>query len=267
MLWNRYHEKLLKKWSSTSKIYSAVHTNCANYYSTCNKRLGIPAILIGSLTASSIFSSEVNANIYWTYVNGGMALLVTALAGIQNFLGYSEKLTKHQTASFKYTKISMNIDTLLTFSRSERKEEPEVFLPAIKECMLEIRENCPEIISWVLEDYLEKQTNSILSDISSQANNKTYEQNQYNSEIPDIENQLPPINNTLAKKSSDIDIKSMDDDIIREHTPTNQILKKNLLSTIEKCTVSDDDEDCDSTRSMPCVFGVDQDKIKEKDQL
>ena len=58
--WNRYHEQLLKKWSQISKTYSIMHSLCATYYSNWHKRLGIPVVIIGGITASSIFSSNKN---------------------------------------------------------------------------------------------------------------------------------------------------------------------------------------------------------------
>ena len=154
--WNRYHEQLLKKWSQMSKTYSIMHSLCATYYSNWHKRLGIPVVIIGGVTASSIFSSNKNDSEAWTYINGGLALFVAALSGISSFIGTAEKTNKHQNASFKYTKISMDIDTMLSFGRHERTQTPQQFIQEKKSEMLEIRENVPEVLTWVMNDYLEK---------------------------------------------------------------------------------------------------------------
>ena len=53
--WNNYHEYLLKKWAQTSKTYAIMHSLSAQYYSTWHKRLGIPIVILGGVTASSIF--------------------------------------------------------------------------------------------------------------------------------------------------------------------------------------------------------------------
>ena len=154
--WNRYQEQLLKKWAQMSKTYSVMHSLCAQYYANWHKRLGIPVVIIGGITASSIFSSNKNNSEVWTYINGGLALCVAGLSGISSFLGTSEKTNKHQTASYKYSKISMDIDTMLSFARNDRSQSPQEFIQEKKACMLEIRENVPEVLPWVMNNYLQK---------------------------------------------------------------------------------------------------------------
>lgn len=167
--WNRYHEELLKKWAQMSKTYSIMHSLCGSYYANWHKRLGIPVVIIGGVTASSIFSSNKDNSEVWTYINGSLALFVAALSGISSFVGTAEKTNKHQNASFKYTKIAMDIDTLLSFSRCERVKTPQEFIQEKKSEMLEIRENVPEVLPWVMNNYLEKFDKS-LTDTKSRVN-------------------------------------------------------------------------------------------------
>ena len=169
--WNKYHEHLLKKWSQMSKTYSIMHSLCAHYYSNWHKRLGIPVVLLGGLTASSIFSSNNEDFPEWIYINGFLALVMTGLAGVSNFLGTAEKTTKHQTASYKYSKLSMDIDTLLSFGRDERTQSPQEFISARKMDILEIRENAPEVLAWVMGDFLKRFEKS-LTNTKSKINNK-----------------------------------------------------------------------------------------------
>ena len=170
--WNIFHEKLLMKWSQISKTYSIMHSLCAQYYSNCHKRLGIPVVIIGGITASSIFSSNKQDSEIWTYVNGGLSLFVAALTGISSFIGTSEKTNKHQNASFKYTKIAMDIDTMLSFGRNERMQTPQQFIQEKKSDMLEIRENVPEVLPWVMNDYLTK-FDKTLTDTTSKVNKRS----------------------------------------------------------------------------------------------
>ena len=167
--WNRYHEQLLKKWAQMSKTYSIMHSLCAQYYANWHKRLGIPVVIIGGITASSIFSSNKQSSEAWTYINGGLALFVAALSGVSSFIGTAEKTNKHQNASFKYTKISMDIDTMLSFGRHERTQTPQEFIQEKKSEMLEIRENVPEVLTWVMNDYLNK-FDKTLTDTKSRVN-------------------------------------------------------------------------------------------------
>ena len=170
--WNIFHEKLLMKWSQISKTYSIMHSLCAQYYSNWHKRLGIPVVIIGGITASSIFSSNKQDSEIWTYINGGLSLFVAALSGISSFIGTAEKTNKHQNASFKYTKIAMDIDTMLSFGRHERTQTPQQFIQEKKSDMLEIRENVPEVLPWVMNNYLTK-FDKTLTDTSSKINKRT----------------------------------------------------------------------------------------------
>ena len=126
--WDKYHEKLIRKWAEMSKTYSIMHSLSAQYYSTWHKRLGVPVVLLGGIAASSIFSNNHNNpedTEFWNYINGGITLAMTGLAGISNFLSLEEKTSIHQNASFKYSKISLDIDTLLSFNRNQRNTSPE----------------------------------------------------------------------------------------------------------------------------------------------
>lgn len=166
--WDKYHERLLKKWSQMSKTYSILHSLCAQYYFTWHKRLGIPVVLLGGITASSIFSTD-QSFAPWKYINGVLALFITALSGVSNFMGLSEKTSKHQTASFKYTKISMDIDTMLSFTRENRDQAPLSFIQKKKMEMLDIKENSPEPLTWILTDYLKSYDDS-LTNVNSHIN-------------------------------------------------------------------------------------------------
>jgi hypothetical protein len=164
MSWNKYQENILKKWSSMSKTYSTMHSIAAQYYSTWDKRLGIPVILLGAAAASSIFTStntKTDTNNIWAYINGGMVLLMTGISGISKFLGTHEKQAKHTSASFKYTHISMNIDALLSFPRTDREEQPRQFINNIKIAILEVREHSPDLPTGLVSDYIKKLDKSL----------------------------------------------------------------------------------------------------------
>lgn len=160
-LWNKYHENLLKKWSSMAKTYSLMHSSSSQYYSKWDKRLSVPVILLGAITASSIFTAGTGASNEWIYINGGMALLMTGLSGISKFLGTHEKQVKHTSAAFKYTQISMNIDTVLSFPRDQREEKPRQFINDIKLIILEVREHSPNLPTWIINYYIRKMDKTI----------------------------------------------------------------------------------------------------------
>lgn len=163
--WNKYMEDILKKWSATSKTYSIMHSLAARHYNKWNNGLGIPVILLGAVASSSIFTTAntIDADNIWTYINGSLVLLTTGLTGLSKFLGVNEKEVKHTTASFKYTSISMNIDTLLSFPRNDRQEDPRKFINEIKLAILEVREYSPDLPTWILTSYINKMDKTIVN--------------------------------------------------------------------------------------------------------
>jgi hypothetical protein len=160
MIWNKFQENILKKWSAMAKTYSTMHSISAQYYSKLDKYLVIPVILLGAAASSSIFTTSSDSidksNAIWSYINGGMVLLMTGISSISKFIDTNEKQAKHTSASFKYTNIAMNIDTLLSFPRADRVEDPRLFINETKTSILEVREHAPNIHTWVIDSYIKK---------------------------------------------------------------------------------------------------------------
>ena len=67
----------------------------------------------------------------------------------KQIFGSYRKKAKHTSASFKYTNISMNIDTVLSFPRRDREEDPRQFINEIKMAILEVREHSPDLPTWL----------------------------------------------------------------------------------------------------------------------
>lgn len=204
-LWNDYHEELLKNWAEMSKTYSIMHSLCANHYAKLDKLLGIPVIILGAVTASSIFGTSNyndNEHFYLNYINGGLALIITALTGVNKFLGSAEKRIKHQTASYKYTSIAMNIDTMLSFSRDKRRDDPQDFISIQKSKILEIRENCPEVIPKIMSSYLNNYNKSLVN-IDSNVN----KQNQNIQEKELVKKEQKSKNTKVANKKNNENVK------------------------------------------------------------
>ena len=61
---------------------------------------------------------------------------------------------------------------MLSFGRHERMQTPQQFIQEKKSDMLEIRENVPEVLPWVMNDYLTK-FDKTLTDTRSKVNKRT----------------------------------------------------------------------------------------------
>jgi hypothetical protein len=58
---------------------------------------------------------------------------------------------------------------MLSFGRHERSQTPQEFIQEKKSDMLDIRENVPEVLTWVMNDYLKK-FDKTLTDTKSKVN-------------------------------------------------------------------------------------------------
>jgi hypothetical protein len=169
-LWVPHHEDLLRKWSETCKTMAVLHTRSSSYYAAWDRRLGIPMVVLGAVVASSIFISTNDPSGLLTYINGALALVITALTGIGRFLNLAELRVGHTSASNKYTAIAMNMDSALSFPRIERIDGPQVMIDSTRRAIGEIREHAPAIAPWLLNESLEKFNKSPLTRIRSVVN-------------------------------------------------------------------------------------------------
>jgi hypothetical protein len=161
-MWTKHHEKLLKKWGETSKTLAIMHTLSSGHFARRDRRLGIPVVLLGAVTASSIFASANHTTEIVTYINGGLALITTGLTGLARFLNYSELKNSHNMSSNRYQSIAMEIDTILSFPRTERSRCPHEAIDDIRKSINDVRDHSPEVVSWLLEEYLEGYNKSLM---------------------------------------------------------------------------------------------------------
>jgi len=172
IFWNSVHEKLLKKWSENAKFYSLLHTLASEYFNKWNKRLGVPTVVLGGVTASSIFGTTSADVPSWVpYANGALVLVITALTGVTGFLGLQDKATGHDEASYRYTRIAMIIDTVLSFPRAEREEKPRDFLIEMRKDLLEIRKQSYRVPSWIIADYV-RNLDEKITNVTTKVNTK-----------------------------------------------------------------------------------------------
>lgn len=186
--WTVFHEELLQKWLRICKTYSLMHGLSSRYYANINKGLGLPVVILGALTTSSIFSSITNTPDFyssevWNYVNGFLSLSVTVLSGVSNFLGAEQKLNSHQTSSVKYSKICFNIESILAFPKTEREIDANDFVKEIKKEIMELQENSIPIPSSILSRYIRKLDKNLLNTKCTINNTESKSENDENINI------------------------------------------------------------------------------------
>lgn len=158
MSWCRIQEDILKRWSGMAKTYSNIHELAADHCRQWDNRLGIPVVLLGTVTASSVLTTDHTAdpNSIWRYVNAGLVLAMTGISGVARYMKLSEMATKHTATAFRYTEIAMNIDTILSFSRADRREDARTVVNSTKMALLDIKEGSATPPSWIVTSFIKR---------------------------------------------------------------------------------------------------------------
>jgi hypothetical protein len=139
-----------------AKTYATMHSIAADNARIWDNRLGIPVVLLGTLTSASIFTTdpEADPNDIWRYINGAMVLAMTAITGVSKHIGLSQAISDHTKASLKYITLSMEIDTLLSFPRSDRLEDPRAFIDKAKMTILDIKGNVSKVPTSIVKSFI-----------------------------------------------------------------------------------------------------------------
>ena len=79
-----------------------------------HNRLGIPAVVAGTIVSTSIFATlESNPDLGWKIATGIVALVAVVLAALQTFLNFSERAQKHVAAAIGYSQERRHLELFL----------------------------------------------------------------------------------------------------------------------------------------------------------
>lgn len=163
MPWDKYNENILKQWSLMAKTYTVMHLLAANYYDKLDKWIAVLLIILGAIATSSILSSYKSQNVHVSYFNGGVVFFTTILSGISKFANVAEKQNLHNSLSYKYNSISMHIDSLLTFTRDSREEDPHDFIDSIKTALIDAKKYSPGIPKWIIIGHMKSSKHTVVN--------------------------------------------------------------------------------------------------------
>lgn len=127
-------------------------------------------------------------------------------------------MTQHTAASFKYEKISTQIDTLLIFPRHDRQKEPEIFINETMATTLDIKENTPDVKCSILKKFIEDQQTG-LADIAIKVNRSSPKDIVFEDVTQDIY-EIKNYNSILDHKTKNTQITKSIDEFLRA-SPTN----------------------------------------------
>lgn len=124
-LWTPELDKLLRKWRKQLGKKEQAHRDVAQQNADKHYRFGVPAVILGALTSSSIFATFQNCNnddqgatvcaiIMWIRFTFGIIGLVSmAFSAALTFLNYQQTAEDHKSAADLFGERYREIDSLL----------------------------------------------------------------------------------------------------------------------------------------------------------
>jgi hypothetical protein len=147
--------ELLNTWTTRVRVALAAYNDATTRTIAAERRLGIPAVIIGAVVATGVFATlQKNPGLSWRIITGALALLAAVLTALQTFLRQSERTAHYREAARGYGRIRRRIE-LATLFPPQTKREAHALLAEISEAMDEAargKPNLPQGI-WERADY------------------------------------------------------------------------------------------------------------------
>ena len=125
------------------------HYKAAELADAKRKLLGVPAVVLSSIVATSIFATiSFNPDTVWRIVAGSVGILAAAASALQIFFKYDELAERHRRAGAEYGSLRRRLDLFLArFGVSDTNREAEALteLEAIRVRLTELAENMPPV--------------------------------------------------------------------------------------------------------------------------
>lgn len=152
--------EVLARWLERVRVALAAYNDATTRTIAAERRLGIPAVVIGAVVATSVFATvSKNPSLAWRIITGGLALVAAVLTALQTFLRQSERAGQYREAARGYGRIRRRIELAMLFP-PETKQDAHDLLVEVSEAMDEAargKPNLPQGI-WDRADYKVKHT-------------------------------------------------------------------------------------------------------------
>ena len=156
VMWNEYHESVLRQWGESSACYRYMHHRSFLMYKKLSLRFNLPVIVLSTITGTANFAqSTLPASIQPAApsIIGGLNLIAGLIATIMQFLKVNELMENHRTSALGHGSLSRNIRLQLALPREERKKEGLKFVEECKATYDSLLEQCPAIPKKILMDF------------------------------------------------------------------------------------------------------------------
>jgi hypothetical protein len=258
--WTNNKETLLKQWMNECNIYGKLYSYNVIRYEKLDSMLGIIAILLSTVTGTSLLNQSGSIDDSTTTRNilifmGTLSVLNTFIQGSKEYLNLKSSINSNLIASRQNRMIALEINTQLTLTRQERKPGKD-FLINIKNKRNDLILNGPVISEKIWNKILPSlksplgmgnmlghnninntipTNNNIHADssinIKDIETNKDYDEHKFYQNINNNninQNNKAPFNQTIYKDNNNINDTIINDTIINDNKfDTNSINEYN----------------------------------------
>jgi len=224
--WSFEHDELLAKWSDKAACYTWMHEATQRKFSGINMSLGIPVILLSTISGTANFGISTIFPAGFSYGNaviGVVSLITGLLSTISNFLGYAQSEEAHRIAGVQWSKFKRTIETELSINPNERKDAKD-FIKYCKAELDRLMEQSPIIPQEIISKFLKvfrKVKNVKMPEICNKLEPTTLYSDLYNSRTNNVDNKIESL-----LSANKLDITTTDRNIIE-----NVNVKINKLMT------------------------------------
>jgi hypothetical protein len=164
---------LLIKWRHRASRSLTAHYDVARNYSHLNYWVGIPAVVLSTIVAATLFAGlERNVTLEWRLMLAIISGLSAGLTGFQTLFRFSELSEKHRLTGARYGAVCREIEFIITTLRKGDQDDfPNI--DALKRSLDSLAEDAPSIPKRFLNMAEEKYPKSTILKQQPENNNST----------------------------------------------------------------------------------------------
>ena len=138
-MWDENSENLVKSWGQAAQFYRLLNEQTAYVYHRRDRWFGIPVIVLGTVTTSTMFIQMDTCDNVKSIISGVLSLCCTLLTALGKFFSYHEMENLHNKNAQLYDSVVLDIQEQMCLPRSHR-EDAITFMHGIKRRMRELKQ-------------------------------------------------------------------------------------------------------------------------------
>ena len=154
--WSFEHDELLSTWADKAACYTWMHDATHRKFRTINMKLGIPVIVLSTISGTANFGISTIFPAGFDYGNaviGTLSLITGVISTVSNFLGYAQSEEAHRISSIQWSKFKRTIETELSIHPDERRNANE-FIKYARSELDRLMEQNPTIPQDIIDKFI-----------------------------------------------------------------------------------------------------------------